>query len=53
MQLLSCLGGCFGTQGGYKGVDLRLLGYPGWLLRCCYAVAKVLGVVAKVLLCGC
>ncbi len=45
-----------------------LLGYPGWLLRCCYAVAKVpgvvclgccyavamvTGVVAKVLLCGC
>ncbi len=33
---------------------------PGWLLRCCYAVARVLGVVgrvpgvvAKVLLCGC
>ncbi len=47
------LGCCFGTQGGYKGVDLRLLGYPGWLLRCCYAVAKVLGVVAKLLLCGC
>ncbi len=37
-----------------------LLWYPGWLLRCCYAVARVLGVVgripgvvAKVLLCGC
>ncbi len=30
-----------------------LLGYPGWLLRCCYAVAKVPGVVARVLLCGC
>ncbi len=26
---------------------------PGWLLRCCYAVAKVPGVVARVLLCGC
>ncbi len=26
---------------------------PGWLLRCCYAVARVPGVVAKVLLCGC
>ncbi len=24
-----------------------LLGYPGWLLRCCYAVARVPGVVAK------
>ncbi len=24
----------------------RLLGYPGWLLRCCYAVARVLQ-------CGC
>ncbi len=42
---------------GYSG---WLLGYPGWLLRCCYAVAMVLrvfarvpGVVAKVLLCGC
>ncbi len=42
----------------------RLLGYPGWLVRCCYAVARVLGVVARavarvprvvatVLLCGC
>ncbi len=28
------------------GVVARvLLGYPGWLLRCCYAVAKVPGVV--------
>ncbi len=33
---------------------------PGWLLRCCYGVARVLGVLlgyprwfAKVLLCGC
>ncbi len=32
---------------------MQLLGYPGWLLRCCYAVARVPGVVAKVLLCGC
>ncbi len=24
-----------------------------WLLGCCYAVARVLGVVARVLLCGC
>ncbi len=31
------------------GVVARvLLGYPGWLLRCCYAVARVLGVVARV-----
>ncbi len=30
-----------------------LLGYPGWLLRCCYAVAKVPSEVAKVLLCSC
>ncbi len=29
-----------------------LLRYPGWLLRCCYAVARVLGVVAMGLL-GC
>ncbi len=36
------------------GVVARvLLGYPGWLLRCCYAVARVPEVVAKVLLCGC
>ncbi len=27
--------------------------YPGWLLRCCYVVARVLGVVARVLLSGC
>ncbi len=46
---------------------MRLLGYsgwllwccyavarvPGWLLGCCYAVARVLRVVARVLLCGC
>ncbi len=39
---------------------MRLLGYPGWLLRCYYTVVKVPGVVArvpgviaKVLLCGC
>ncbi len=29
-----------------------LLGYPGWLLRCCYAVAKVPGWFARGLLCG-
>ncbi len=43
---------------------MRLLGNLGWLLGCCYAVARVLEVVAcavarvprmvaKVLLCGC
>ncbi len=32
---------------------MRLLGYPGWLLRCCSVVARVLAVVARVLLCGC
>ncbi len=43
---------------------MRLLGNLGWLLGCCYAVARVTGVVArvllgypgvvaKVLLCGC
>ncbi len=32
---------------------MQLLKYPGWLLGCCYAVARVPGVVAKVLLCGC
>ncbi len=26
---------------------MELLGYSGWLLRCCYAVARVLGVVAR------
>ncbi len=41
-------------------VDLVLLGYPGLLLWCFYAVAKmpgvvarVPGVVAKVMLCSC
>ncbi len=29
---------------------MRLLGYPRWLPRCCYAVAMVPGVVARVLL---
>ncbi len=55
------LGGLLGPLLGYPGWLLgylgwllgRLLGYPGWLLRCCYAVARVLGVVARVLLCGC
>ncbi len=32
---------------------MRLLRYPGWLLGYCYAVARVLGAVARVLLCGC
>ncbi len=32
---------------------MRLLRYSERLLGCCYAVARVLGVVAKVLLCGC
>ncbi len=31
---------------------MQLLRYPGWLLGCCYAVARVPKVVAKVLLCG-
>ncbi len=30
-----------------------LLRYLGQLLGCCYVVASVLGVVARVLLCGC
>ncbi len=30
-----------------------LLGYPGWLLGCCYVVVKVPRVVARVLLCSC
>ncbi len=32
---------------------MRLLGYLGQLLGCCYAVARVPRMVAKVLLCGC
>ncbi len=31
---------------------MQLLGYPGQLLRCCYVVARVHRVVARVLLCG-
>ncbi len=27
---------------------MQLLGYPGWLLGCCYAVARVTRVVARV-----
>ncbi len=38
---------------GYLGWLLGpLLGYPSWLLGCCYVVARVLGVAARVLLCG-
>ncbi len=29
---------------------MQFLGYSGWFLKCCYAVARVLGVVARVLL---
>ncbi len=29
---------------------MQLLGYSGWLLGCCYVVARVTGVVARVLL---
>ncbi len=36
-----------------KVFAMQLLRYPGWLLGCCYAVARVPKVVAKVLLCGC
>ncbi len=32
---------------------MHLLRYPGQLIRCCYAVARVPEAVAKVLLCGC
>ncbi len=32
---------------------MQLLGYSGWLLGCCYVVAKVPGVVDRVLLCSC
>ncbi len=32
---------------------MRLLGYPGWLLGCCYVVAKVFWLVARMLICGC
>jgi len=32
---------------------MRLLGYPGRLLRCCYVVDRVPREVVKVLLCGC
>ncbi len=33
-----------------KVLPMRLLVYPRWLPRCCYAVAMVPGVVARVLL---
>ncbi len=32
---------------------MGLLGCSGWLLGCCYVVARVPGAVARVLLCGC
>ncbi len=41
---------------GYPGCLLRccyvVAKVPGWLLRCCFAVAKEPGLVAKVLLCS-
>ncbi len=33
--------------GRLLGVDMQLLGYPGWSLRCCYVVARVVRVVAR------
>ncbi len=38
---------------GSRVVAIRLLWYSGWLLRCCYVVAMVPRVVAKVLLRSC
>jgi len=35
-----------------QGVAMQLLGFYGWLPGCCYAVARVLWVVARVLLCS-
>ncbi len=37
----------------FRVVARRLLGYSGWLLGCCYAVARVFWVVARALLGGC
>ncbi len=37
----------------FRVVARWLLGYSGWLLGCCYAVARVFWVVARVLLGGC
>jgi len=48
MQLLGsslCFQGCY--------YAMVLLGCSRWLLGCCYVFARVLCVVAKVLLCGC
>ncbi len=32
----------------FRVVARRLLGYSGWLLGCCYAVARVFWMVARV-----
>jgi len=40
------LRGCLGILGGCKGVDIQLPWYSGWLLGCCFAVARVFEVVA-------
>ncbi len=45
--------GCFGNRVVARVVAMRLLGYPEWLLRCCYAAAKLPESVAKVLQSGC
>ncbi len=37
-RVLLC--GCYGTLGGCYRVAMRLLGYSGWLLWCCYAVVS-------------
>jgi len=62
MQLLGC---CYAVVGGFQGVvkhllrcfeqcvTMRLLGCCGWFPGCCYAVARVLWVVPRVLLSIC
>ncbi len=61
MQLLMCCGwlpGCcclvvfYSVGGGCHGVAVWLVMRRVWMPRCCYAIANVLWVVAKVLLFG-
>ncbi len=39
---------CYVDMSGFQGTARRLLGCSGWLLGCCYAVARVLRLVARV-----
>ena len=53
MVAIALLGDYHGITGAYQAILSQLLRYPRWLLWCCYKVAMVCQVNAKVLLDAC